>query len=126
MACAQRRCSGLEVRDVDIGRDWTRVIGKGNKERRVPVDPAVASIAEAYLLAERHETSSAALFVVAKGPNRALAVASDGYGILGWCELDGGSGHALVEAADDLLRWMGPVAEIASSACERGGKLVRV
>ena len=37
----------------------------------------------------------------------------------GWREFDGGNGHALVEAADDLLRWMGRVAEIASSACER-------
>src|SRR6266496_4252265 len=27
---------GLGVRDVDIGRGWLRVIGKGDKERRVP------------------------------------------------------------------------------------------
>ncbi len=41
-------------------------------------------------------------------------------------EFDGGNGHALVEAADDVLRWMGRVAEIAPSACERAGKLVCV
>ena len=61
---------GLEVRDVDIGRGWARVTGKGNKERRVPVDPDVVSLVQTYLLAERPETSSTALFLVAKGPHR--------------------------------------------------------
>ena len=31
---------GLAVADVDIPRGWVRVIGKGDKERRVPVDAA--------------------------------------------------------------------------------------
>jgi site-specific recombinase XerD len=61
---------GLQVRDIDIARGWARVVGKGNKERRVPIDPDVASLVQAYLLAERPETSSSALFVVAKGPHR--------------------------------------------------------
>ncbi len=61
---------GLGARDIDIGRGWARVVGKGNKERRVPVDPDVASLVQAYLLAERPETRSTALFVVAKGPHR--------------------------------------------------------
>ena len=69
---------GLQVRDVDIGRGWARVIGKGNKERRVPVDPDVASLVQAYLLAERPETSSASLFVVAKGPRRGEPLTSAG------------------------------------------------
>jgi site-specific recombinase XerD len=60
----------LEVRDIDIGRGWARVVGKGNKERRVPIDPDVAALVQAYLLAGRPETCSAALFVVAKGPHR--------------------------------------------------------
>ena len=30
---------GLDVRDVDIGRGWLQVVGKGDKERRVPLDP---------------------------------------------------------------------------------------
>ena len=30
---------GLQVRDVDIARGWVRVVGKGDKERRVPLDP---------------------------------------------------------------------------------------
>jgi site-specific recombinase XerD len=61
---------GLEVRDVDIARGWVRVLGKGNKERRVPVDREVASLIQTYLLTERPETDSQALFIVAKGPTR--------------------------------------------------------
>jgi integrase/recombinase XerC len=61
---------GLAVADVDIPRGWIRVLGKGDKERRVPLDPDVAALIQAYLLAERPETASRALFVVAKGPNR--------------------------------------------------------
>ncbi len=60
----------LRVRDVDIPRGWVQVIGKGNKERRVPLDPDVASLIQTYLLVERPETASTALFVVAKGPHR--------------------------------------------------------
>jgi site-specific recombinase XerD len=61
---------GVHVRDVDIGRGWVRVIGKGDKERRVPLDPDVAGLIQSYLLAERPETTSPALFVVAKGAHR--------------------------------------------------------
>ena len=60
----------LKVADVDIGRGWARVVGKGDKERRVPLDPDVASLVQSYLLAERPETATKALFVVAKGPHR--------------------------------------------------------
>jgi site-specific recombinase XerD len=60
----------LEVADVDIGGRWLRVTGKGAKERRVPLDVEVAGVIQTYLLAERPETSSRRLFVVAKGPNR--------------------------------------------------------
>lgn len=60
----------LAVRDVDIPRGWVKVIGKGDKERRVPLDPDVAGLIQTYLLAERPDTESVALFVVAKGPHR--------------------------------------------------------
>ena len=69
---------GLGVRDVDIGRGWVRVIGKGDKERRVPLDPDVAALIQAYLLAERPETTSSALFVVAKGAHRGQALTPAG------------------------------------------------
>jgi site-specific recombinase XerD len=38
----------LRVRDVDIGRGWVQVIGRGDK-RRVPPDPDVASLIQTYL-----------------------------------------------------------------------------
>lgn len=61
---------GLRVRDIDIGGRWARVIGKGDKERRVPLDTQVAGLLQTYLLVERPETSVTALFVVAKGAHR--------------------------------------------------------
>ncbi len=61
---------GLRVADVDIARRWVRVVGKGDKERSVPIDTDVAGAIQTYLLAERPETDSTALFVVAKGANR--------------------------------------------------------
>ena len=61
---------GLAVRDVDVGGRWVRVVGKGDRERRVPADPEVLGAIQAYLLAERPVTDSARLFVVAKGPTR--------------------------------------------------------
>ena len=32
---------GLDVTDADIGGRWVQVTGKGNRERRVPLDPDV-------------------------------------------------------------------------------------
>jgi len=61
---------GLQISDVDIARRWARVVGKGNKERRVPIDHDVAGVIQTYLLVERPETDSTTLFVVAKGANR--------------------------------------------------------
>jgi integrase/recombinase XerC len=69
---------GLAIADVDIPRGWVRVMGKGGKERRVPLDPDVAGLIQAYLLAERPETASRALFVVAKGPHRGQPLTAAG------------------------------------------------
>ena len=69
---------GLEVKDIDIGRGWVRVIGKGDKERRVPLDPDIASLIQSYLLAERPETKARALFVVLKGPHRGQPLTAAG------------------------------------------------
>ncbi|WP_267204564.1 tyrosine-type recombinase/integrase, partial [Rhodococcus opacus] len=57
----------LDVIDVDIGARWIRVLGKGAKERRVPLDVEVAGLIQTYLLTERPESSSTRLFLVAKG-----------------------------------------------------------
>src|SRR5260370_18373128 len=62
---------GLHVADVDIGRGWVRGTGKGDNEPRRPLTPDVAGLVQSYLLARRPETSSRALFIVAKGPHRA-------------------------------------------------------
>jgi site-specific recombinase XerD len=69
---------GLRVADVDIGGGWVRVTGKGDKERRVPLDPDVAGLIQSYLLAERPQTTSRALFIVAKGPNRGQPLTAAG------------------------------------------------
>ncbi|WP_402373930.1 tyrosine-type recombinase/integrase [Isoptericola rhizosphaerae] len=60
----------LGVKDVDIGARWVTVMGKGAKERRVPLDGDVASVIDIYLLAERPDSTSDRLFLVAKGPHR--------------------------------------------------------
>lgn len=69
---------GLHVRDVDIPRGWVQVVGKGDKERRVPMDPDVAGLVQSYLLAERPETEVSQLFVVAKGPHRGQPLTPEG------------------------------------------------
>jgi len=69
---------GLRVGDIDIGRGWARVVGKGDKERRAPIDPDVAGLVQSYLLAERPLTSEPRLFVVAKGPHRGQPLSAEG------------------------------------------------
>ena len=69
---------GLAVADIDVGRGWVRVRGKGDKERSVPLDPEVVSAVQTYLLAERPETDATALFVVAKGPHRGRRLSAAG------------------------------------------------
>ncbi len=69
---------GLDVKDVDIGGRWVTVTGKGNKQRRVPLDPDVASVIDVYLLAERPESDSDRLFLVAKGPHRGQGLSPAG------------------------------------------------
>ena len=69
---------GLRVVDVDVGGGWVRVIGKGDRERRVPLDAEVAGLIQAYLLVERPETATMGLFVVAKGPHRGLPLTAAG------------------------------------------------
>jgi site-specific recombinase XerD len=69
---------GMNVADADIGGRWLRVVGKGSRERRVPLDADVASVIQVYLLAERPASDSSRLFVVAKGPNRGRPLTAAG------------------------------------------------
>jgi site-specific recombinase XerD len=73
----------LRVSDVDIPRGWALVTGKGDKERRIPVDADVAGLIQTYLVAERPDaaadgTVTDRLFVVAKGPNRGRPLTPEG------------------------------------------------
>lgn len=68
----------LDVTDIDIGTRWVRMLGKGSKERRVPLDIEVAGLIQTYLLTERPESDCARLFLVAKGPNRGQPLTAAG------------------------------------------------
>ncbi len=69
---------GLAADDVDIALGWVRVMGKGEKERRVPVDREVCALVQSYLLTERPESDSRTLFLVAKGPTRGRPLTAAG------------------------------------------------
>ena len=68
----------LAVDDVDIALGWVRVLGKGQKERRVPVDREVCALVQSYVLSERPDSDSRAMFLVAKGPTRGQPLTAAG------------------------------------------------
>jgi site-specific recombinase XerD len=91
---------GLAVDDVDIALGWVRVLGKGEKERRVPVDREVCALVQSYLLRERPDSASRALFVVAKGPTRGQPLTAAGLRSVfryhrARCGVPAGNPHAL-------------------------------
>lgn len=91
---------GLDVTDVDIGGRWLKVVGKGQRERRVPLDSDVASVIQVYLLTERPDSTSTWLFLVAKGPNRGQPLTEAGLRTIfryhrGLTGIVGGRPHAL-------------------------------
>ena len=57
MYCGLRSAEVLGLDVVNIGGRWLRVIGKGQRERRVPLDADVASMIQVHLLAERPESA---------------------------------------------------------------------
>lgn len=70
---------GLLLADVDMGRRRLRVIGKGGKERHVPVDPAFFTEAAAYLRWERPAgLATSQCFVVLRGPTTGAPVSEAG------------------------------------------------
>lgn len=91
---------GLDVTDVDIGGRWLQVTGKGQRERRVPLDADVASVIQVYLLVERPESESSRLVLVAKGPHRGQPLTAAGLRTIfryhrGLSGILGGHPHAL-------------------------------
>ena len=77
--CGRRRCAGLLLADVDMGRRRLRVIGKGGKERHVPVDAAFFTELAAYLRWERPPgLATPQCFVVLRGPTTGAPVSEAG------------------------------------------------
>jgi integrase/recombinase XerC len=70
---------GLLLADVDMGRRRLRVIGKGGKERHVPVDAAFFTEVAAYLRWERPPgLATLQCFVVLRGPTIGAPVSEAG------------------------------------------------
>ena len=69
----------LLLADVDMGRRRLRVIGKGGKERHVPVDAAFFTEVAAYLRWERPPgLATPQCFVVLRGPTIGAPVSAAG------------------------------------------------
>jgi len=69
----------LRLADVDMGLGRVRVVGKGGKERVVPVDEVFFAECAAYLRSERPDgCRTAECFVVLRGPTRGQAMTEDG------------------------------------------------
>lgn len=69
----------LLLADVDVGARRVRVVGKGGRERVVPIDRAFFTEVTAYLRSERPTDSSAReCFVVMRGPTRGQALTEAG------------------------------------------------
>lgn len=70
---------GLRLDDVDMGLRQIRVVGKGGRERVVPVDRAFFSEVAAYLRAERPPgCATPECFVVLRGPTAGAALTEAG------------------------------------------------
>lgn len=70
---------GLLLADVDMGRRRLRVVGKGGRERRVPVDAAFFTEVAAYLRWERPPgLATPQCFVVLRGPTAGAPVSEAG------------------------------------------------
>jgi integrase/recombinase XerC len=69
----------LLLADVDVGARRVRVVGKGNKERVVPVERAFFTEVTAYLRTERPRgCATAECFVVLRGPTRGAPLTEAG------------------------------------------------
>jgi integrase/recombinase XerC len=69
---------GLLLADVDMGRRRLRVIGKGSKERHVPVDAAFFTEVVAYLRWERPPRLATPQCFVVRGPTTGAPVSQAG------------------------------------------------
>jgi integrase/recombinase XerD len=70
--CGLRSCEvlSLQMEDLNFSQKQILVLGKGNRQRMLPLDTQAIKVIERYLLVERPRTNSSFVFVVLKGPNR--------------------------------------------------------
>jgi integrase len=125
----------LDVADADVGGRWLKVLGKGQRERRVPLDADLASVIQVYLLAERPESTSSRLFLVAKGPNRGQPLTAAGLRTIfryhrGLTGIVGGHPHALrhtfvISPGLNLVRDVGHGGSRARASRVSGTRLCR-
>jgi site-specific recombinase XerD len=68
----------LTVNDIDPSTRSLCILGKGRKQRVMPLADAVASTLRLYAQVERPATDSPAVFIVLKGPRRGSPLSIDG------------------------------------------------
>ncbi len=68
----------LTVNDIDPQGQGLRILGKGNKQRVMPLADAAANTLRLYAQLERPTTDSQATFVVLKGPRRGQPLSAEG------------------------------------------------
>ena len=69
---------GLQLEDLQLAPGQMRVLGKGNKQRVVPLAPEILGVLGNYLRLERPLTNSPALFVSLKGRQRGQPMTTAG------------------------------------------------
>jgi integrase/recombinase XerD len=68
----------LSVNDIDALGQSLRILGKGNKQRIMPLADAAVNTLRLYAQLERPATDSQAMFVVLKGPRRGQPLSAEG------------------------------------------------
>jgi site-specific recombinase XerD len=68
----------LTINDIDPNGQSLRILGKGRKQRVMPLAEAVATTLRLYAQLERPSTDSPAVFIVLKGPRRGSPLSGDG------------------------------------------------
>jgi site-specific recombinase XerD len=69
---------GLSVNDIDPQGQGLRILGKGNKQRVMPLADVAANTLRLYAQLERPVTHSQAMFVVLKGARRGQPLSAEG------------------------------------------------
>jgi site-specific recombinase XerD len=75
-----RSCEALALQlpDLQLTGLQMRVSGKGNRQRILPLPEEIRDVLEKYLLLERPQTNSSAVFVCLKGPHRGQPLTAAG------------------------------------------------